>query len=71
MVRLSYIINVDEKIDMLHKFSYSNDILSRQWDLLLREYHEAAGYIEDLKDICVDFEGLCQRNLSANAGNDS
>ncbi|KAL0441028.1 UNVERIFIED_CONTAM: 2-oxoglutarate and iron-dependent oxygenase JMJD4 [Sesamum radiatum] len=40
------------------------------WDLLLREYHEAKGYIEDIKDICDDFEGLCQRNLAANAGMD-
>ncbi|KAG6386557.1 hypothetical protein SASPL_151723 [Salvia splendens] len=43
--------------------------ISWVWDLLLREYHEAAGYIEDLKE-CNEFEELCQRNLAANAGMD-
>ncbi|KAJ0049308.1 hypothetical protein Pint_15500 [Pistacia integerrima] len=38
------------------------------WDLLLRDYNEAKEYIEDLRDICDDFEGLCQRNLAANTG---
>ncbi|MBA0862603.1 hypothetical protein Goshw_010642 [Gossypium schwendimanii] len=38
------------------------------WDLLLRDYKEAKEYIEDIKDICDDFEGLCQRNLAANTG---
>ncbi|PQQ06989.1 hypothetical protein Pyn_18266 [Prunus yedoensis var. nudiflora] len=36
------------------------------WDLLLRDYNEAKEYIEDIKDICDDFEGLCQCNLAAN-----
>lgn len=39
-----------------------------QWDLLLRDYNEAKDLIEDIKDICDDFEGLCQRNLAANTG---
>ncbi|WRX16848.1 JmjC domain - like 4 [Theobroma cacao] len=39
-----------------------------QWDLLLRDYKEAKEYIEDIKDICDNFEGLCQRNLAANTG---
>ncbi|KAJ9568379.1 hypothetical protein OSB04_004345 [Centaurea solstitialis] len=38
------------------------------WDLLLGDYEEAREYIEDIKDICDDFEGLCQRNLAANTG---
>ncbi|KAA3459687.1 jmjC domain-containing protein 4 [Gossypium australe] len=38
------------------------------WNLLLRDYKEAKEYIEDIKDICDDFEGLCQRNLAANTG---
>ncbi|KAL7222807.1 hypothetical protein ACSBR1_024497 [Camellia fascicularis] len=38
------------------------------WDLLFRDYNEAKEYIEDIKDICDDFEGLCQRNLAANTG---
>lgn len=39
-----------------------------QWDLLLKDYNEAKEYIEDVRDICDDFEGLCQRNLAANTG---
>jgi hypothetical protein len=39
-----------------------------QWNLILRDYNEAKEYIEDIKDICDDFEGLCQRNLAANTG---
>ncbi|KAH9720354.1 JmjC domain-containing protein [Citrus sinensis] len=42
--------------------------LSWVWDLLLRDYNEAKEYIEDIRDICDDFEGLCQRNLAANTG---
>ncbi|KAG5536941.1 hypothetical protein RHGRI_024390 [Rhododendron griersonianum] len=38
------------------------------WDLLLRDYNEAKEYIADIKDICDDFEELCQRNLAANTG---
>jgi len=34
----------------------------------LSDYNEAKEYIEDIKDICDDFEGLCQRNLAANTG---
>lgn len=33
-----------------------------------RDYNEAKEYIEDIRDICDDFEGLCQRNLAANTG---
>ncbi|XP_050122813.1 arginine-specific demethylase JMJ20-like [Malus sylvestris] len=29
-------------------------------------YYKAMEYIEDIKDICDDFEGLCQQNLAAN-----
>lgn len=35
---------------------------------MLRDYNEAKEYIEDIRDICDDFEGLCQRNLAANTG---
>ncbi|KAK2993204.1 hypothetical protein RJ640_005172 [Escallonia rubra] len=42
--------------------------LSWVWDLLLRDYNEANEYIQDIKDICDDFEGVCQRNLSVNTG---
>ncbi|KAI3726976.1 hypothetical protein L1987_66783 [Smallanthus sonchifolius] len=43
----------------------------RQWDLMLRDYKEARVYIEDIKDICDDFEGLCQQNLAANTDHGS
>lgn len=39
-----------------------------QWDLLIKDYNEAKEYIEDVRDICDDFEGLCQRNLAINTG---
>lgn len=39
-----------------------------QWNLLLRDYNVAKEYIEDIRDICDNFEGLCQRNLAANTG---
>ncbi|KAK7835162.1 jmjc domain-containing protein 4 [Quercus suber] len=42
--------------------------LSWVWNLLLRDYNEAKEYIEDIRDVCDDFEGLCQRNLAANTG---
>lgn len=42
--------------------------LSWVWNLLLSDYNEAKEYIEDIRDICDDFEGLCQRNLFANTG---
>jgi hypothetical protein len=37
--------------------------------LLYEDYKVAKEYIEDIRDICDDFEGLCQRNLAANTGN--
>jgi len=36
--------------------------------LLYEDYKVAKEYIEDIRDICDDFEGLCQRNLAANTG---
>ncbi|KAK4394792.1 2-oxoglutarate and iron-dependent oxygenase JMJD4 [Sesamum angolense] len=59
----------EDTISINHNWFNAYNI-SWVWDLLLREYHEAKGYIEDIKDICDDFEGLCQRNLAANAGMD-
>ncbi|XP_057804465.1 arginine-specific demethylase JMJ20 [Salvia miltiorrhiza] len=61
--------NLEDTISINHNWFNAYSI-SWVWGLLLREYHEAAGYIEDLKDICDDFEVLCQRNLAANAGMD-
>ncbi|GFP90741.1 jmjc domain-containing protein 4 [Phtheirospermum japonicum] len=59
----------EDTISINHNWFNAYNI-SWVWDLLLREYHEAKGYIEDIKDICDDFEGLCQKNLAANAGMD-
>ncbi|KAK6148337.1 hypothetical protein DH2020_019249 [Rehmannia glutinosa] len=61
--------NLEDTISIIHNWFNAYNI-SWVWDLLLREYNEAKGYIEDIKDICDDFEGLCQRNLAANAGMD-
>ncbi|KAL6583773.1 hypothetical protein OROMI_003062 [Orobanche minor] len=61
--------NLEDTVSINHNWFNAYNI-SRVWDLLLREYHEAKGYIEDIKNICEDFEGLCQRNLAANAGMD-
>jgi len=38
------------------------------WNLLVKDYNEAKDYIEDIREISDDFEGLCQRNLAANTG---
>ncbi|CAN1845816.1 Arginine-specific demethylase JMJ20 [Linum perenne] len=38
------------------------------FNLLVSDYKEAKEYIEDIRDISDDFEGLCQRNLAANTG---
>ncbi|CAI9787324.1 unnamed protein product [Fraxinus pennsylvanica] len=59
--------NLEDTVSINHNWFNGHNI-SWVWDLLLREYHEAREYIEDIKDICDDFEGLCQRNLAANAG---
>ncbi|KAL3628874.1 hypothetical protein CASFOL_027920 [Castilleja foliolosa] len=61
--------NLEDTISINHNWFNAFNV-SWVWDLLLREYHEAKGYIEDIKDICDDFEGLCQKNLAANAGMD-
>ncbi|KAB2001439.1 hypothetical protein ES319_D12G302400v1 [Gossypium barbadense] len=59
--------NLEDTISINHNWFNSYN-LSWVWDLLLRDYKEAKEYIEDIKDICDDFEGLCQRNLAANTG---
>ncbi|XP_042042154.1 2-oxoglutarate and iron-dependent oxygenase JMJD4-like isoform X2 [Salvia splendens] len=57
--------NLEDTISINHNW-FNGYNISWVWDLLLREYHEAAGYIEDLKE-CDEFEELCHRNLAANA----
>ncbi|GER38493.1 JmjC domain-containing protein [Striga asiatica] len=61
--------NTEDTISINHNWFNAYNI-SWVWDLILRDYHEAKGYIEDIKDICDDFEGLCQKNLAANSGID-
>ncbi|CAA0820923.1 2-oxoglutarate (2OG) and Fe(II)-dependent oxygenase superfamily protein [Striga hermonthica] len=61
--------NTEDTISINHNWFNAYNI-SWVWDLILRDYHEAKGYIEDIKDICDNFEGLCQRNLAANSGID-
>ncbi|XWS60774.1 hypothetical protein CRYUN_Cryun07bG0065900 [Craigia yunnanensis] len=59
--------NLEDTISINHNWFNAYN-LSWVWDLLVRDYKEAKEYIEDIKDICDDFEGLCQRNLAANTG---
>ncbi|GAV58306.1 Cupin_8 domain-containing protein [Cephalotus follicularis] len=59
--------NLEDTISINHNWFNAYN-LSWVWDLLLRDYNEAKEYIEDIRDICDDFEGLCQRNLAANTG---
>lgn len=59
--------NLVDTISINHNW-FNGYNLPYVWDLLLRDYKEAKEYIEDIKDICEDFEGLCQRNLAANTG---
>lgn len=59
--------NLEDTISINHNWFNAYN-LSWVWDLLSSDYKEAAEYIEDIKDVCDDFEGLCQRNLAANTG---
>ncbi|WJX39129.1 hypothetical protein P8452_26708 [Trifolium repens] len=59
--------NLEDTISINHNWFNAYN-LSWVWNLLLRDYNEAKEYIEDIKDICDDFECLCQRNLAANTG---
>ncbi|XP_062116192.1 arginine-specific demethylase JMJ20 isoform X2 [Humulus lupulus] len=59
--------NLEDTISINHNW-FNGYNLCWVWDLLLKDYNEAKEYIEDIKDICDDFVGLCQRNLAANTG---
>ncbi|XP_059657918.1 arginine-specific demethylase JMJ20 [Cornus florida] len=61
------VYNMEDTISINHNWFNAHNV-SWVWLLLLRDYNEAKEYIEDIKDICDDFEGLCQRNLAANTG---
>ncbi|OVA19880.1 JmjC domain [Macleaya cordata] len=59
--------NMEDTISINHNWFNAYN-LSWVWKLLLKDYNEAKEYIEDIRDICDDFEGLCQRNLAVNTG---
>ncbi|EEF51959.1 2-oxoglutarate and iron-dependent oxygenase JMJD4 isoform X3 [Ricinus communis] len=59
--------NLEDTISINHNWFNAYN-LSWVWDLLWEDYKEAKEYIEDIRDICDDFEGVCQRNLAANTG---
>ncbi|XP_068637462.1 arginine-specific demethylase JMJ20 isoform X2 [Aristolochia californica] len=59
--------NMEDTISINHNWFNAYN-LSWVWNLLLKDYNEAKEYIEDIRDICDNFEGLCQRNLAANTG---
>ncbi|KAL5723892.1 Arginine-specific demethylase jmj20 [Ranunculus cassubicifolius] len=59
--------NLEDTISINHNW-FNGHNLSWVWKLLVKDYHEAKSYIEDIRDISDDFEGLCQRNLAANTG---
>ncbi|KAJ8449078.1 hypothetical protein Cgig2_004133 [Carnegiea gigantea] len=59
--------NLEDTISINHNWfnAYNLDWV---WNLLVGDYNEAKELIEDIRDICDDFEALCQRNLAANTG---
>lgn len=59
--------NLEDTISINHNW-FNGYNLSWVWNLLVKDYKEAKEYIEDIRDICDDFESLCQRNLAANTG---
>lgn len=61
--------NLEDTISINHNWFNAYNV-SWVWNLLLKDYKEAKEYIEDIRDICDDFESLCQRNLAANTGMD-
>ncbi|XP_021733579.1 jmjC domain-containing protein 4-like [Chenopodium quinoa] len=59
--------NLEDAISINHNW-FNGYNLDWVWDLLEGDYNEAKELIEDVRDICDDFESLCQRNLAANTG---
>ncbi|KAL9243129.1 hypothetical protein vseg_017056 [Gypsophila vaccaria] len=59
--------NLEDAISINHNWfnAYNLDWV---WNLLVGDYNVAKELIEDIRDICDDFESLCQRNLAANTG---
>lgn len=61
------VYNLEDTISINHNWFNAYN-LHWVWNLLYEDYKVAKEYIEDIRDICDDFEGLCQRNLAANTG---
>ncbi|OAY79583.1 JmjC domain-containing protein 4, partial [Ananas comosus] len=61
--------NLEDTISINHNWFNAYN-LSWVWNLLVEDYNVAKEYIEDIRDICDDFESLCQRNLAANTGDE-
>ncbi|KAK1268517.1 F-box protein [Acorus gramineus] len=59
------VLNMEDTISINHNW-FNGYNLSWVWNLLVKDYNEAREYIDDIRDISDDFEGLCQRNLAAN-----
>lgn len=59
--------NLEDTISINHNWVNAYN-LSWVWNLLVKDYIEAKEYIEDIREICDDFESICQRNLAANTG---
>ena len=61
-------VSLETLVEIYFYETYQIKVFISQWNLLLKDYCEAKGYIEDIREICDDFEWLCQRNLAANTG---
>ncbi|XP_020584962.1 jmjC domain-containing protein 4 isoform X2 [Phalaenopsis equestris] len=59
--------NLEDTISINHNW-FNGYNLFWVWNLLVKDYTEAKEYIEDIREICDDFESICQRNLAANTG---
>ncbi|KAG1347031.1 2-oxoglutarate and iron-dependent oxygenase JMJD4 [Cocos nucifera] len=59
--------NLEDTISINHNWFNAYN-LSWVWNLLVEDYNVAKEYIEDIRDICDEFESICQRNLAANTG---
>ncbi|EFH42791.1 hypothetical protein ARALYDRAFT_332532 [Arabidopsis lyrata subsp. lyrata] len=61
------VYNLEDTISINHNWLNAYN-LSWVWDLLWKDYKDTEESIEDIRDICDDFEAICQRNLAANTG---
>nr|BAK03160.1 predicted protein [Hordeum vulgare subsp. vulgare] len=61
------VYNLEDTISINHNW-FNGYNLHWVWNLLHEDYKVAKEYIEDIRDICGNFEALCQRNLAANTG---